>query len=119
MQDVFELFPNLRERLNQLGGTLSGGEQQMLAIARALMTGPRLLVLDEPSEGLSPSVIRRIESQMADMRRSRQSALLVEQNLSLALNLADRVCILDQGRIVFDDQPNALDRTTIDTHLAV
>ncbi len=101
LERVLDYFPKLRQRYKQQAGTLSGGEQQMLAIGRALMLRPRLLLLDEPSFGLAPLIIREI---FAIMRRIRDqdgvSILLVEQNASLALDLADQACVLETGRIV-------------------
>ena len=98
---VLEYFPKLRQRYRQQAGTLSGGEQQMLAIGRALMLRPRLLLLDEPSFGLAPLIIREIFDIMRRIRRDDGvSILLVEQNASLALDLADHACLLETGRIV-------------------
>jgi branched-chain amino acid transport system ATP-binding protein len=96
---IFELFPVLRERLNQPGGTLSGGEQQMLAIGRALIGRPKLLMLDEPSLGLAPIVVDRLFDQIQKIKAN-VTILLVEQNAQLALELADRAYVLQQGRIV-------------------
>jgi branched-chain amino acid transport system ATP-binding protein len=98
---IFGLFPRLRERRTQQAGTLSGGEQQMLAIARALLLRPRLLLLDEPSFGLAPLMVREIFRILARIREdSGVAVLLVEQNASLALGLADHACLLETGRIV-------------------
>jgi branched-chain amino acid transport system ATP-binding protein len=98
---VFSYFPRLRDRKQQQAGTLSGGEQQMLAIARALLLRPRLLVLDEPSFGLAPLIVREIFDTMGALRESEGvSMLLVEQNASLALELADRAYLLETGRVV-------------------
>jgi branched-chain amino acid transport system ATP-binding protein len=107
---VFGFFPRLKDRLNNRGKNLSGGEQQMLAIGRALMTNPRLLVMDEPSEGLAPIVISQIREQLQELKGSDLSILLVEQNLGLALALADRVSILGEtGKIVWQGAPGELD----------
>ena len=106
---VLDLFPRLGERADQLGGTLSGGEQQMLAIGRALLTNGRLLLLDEPSEGLAPLVVREIGQIVERLRRERLSILLVEQNYRLALRMADRVYVMNKGQIVYDGTPAALE----------
>ncbi len=97
---VFEFFPRLRERTNQAGGTLSGGEQQMLAIGRALMTRPKLLLLDEPSMGLAPILVEEIFSIMTDINKQGTTILLVEQNALMALGVAQRGYVLQTGRIV-------------------
>jgi branched-chain amino acid transport system ATP-binding protein len=97
---VFELLPRLAERRKQLGGTLSGGEQQMLAIGRALMARPRLLILDEPSLGLAPRIIEQIFELISDLRRAGTTILLVEQNAAMALEIADRGYVLETGRII-------------------
>ena len=99
---VFALFPRLAERRGQLAGTLSGGEQQMLAMARALMTKPRLLLLDEPSMGLAPVLVRQIFHTIAEINREGTTVLLVEQNANTALRLARRAYVLENGRIVLE-----------------
>ena len=99
---VTEIFPRLRERLGQAGGTLSGGEQQMLAIARALMSEPRLLVLDEPSLGLAPLMVEHIFEVIAGLKEKGLTILLVEQNVHHALDLADRAYVMEAGRIALD-----------------
>ena len=104
MDRVFTLFPRLQERRKQLGGTLSGGEQQMLAIGRALMSNPRLLLLDEPSMGLAPLVVEAIFSIIAQIRDTGATILLVEQNAAQALELADRAYVLENGSVVLADQ---------------
>jgi len=105
---VFELFPRLRERRTQHGGTLSGGEQQMLAMGRALMTRPKLLLLDEPSMGLAPILVEEIFSIMTDINRQGTTVLVVEQNALMALGVADRGYVLQTGRIVQSGDAKAL-----------
>jgi len=97
---VYALFPQLAERRNHLGRQLSGGEQEMLAIARALLLNPRLFLLDEPSQGLAPLVVRQVAEVLVQLKREGVSLLLAEQNAHLALGLADRVYVLDDGRVV-------------------
>lgn len=99
---VFTLFPRLKERRRQLGGTLSGGEQQMLAVGRALMSKPRLLLLDEPSLGLSPVLVHAIMETVREINQQGTSVLLVEQNALAALQLADRGYVLETGRVVHE-----------------
>jgi len=99
---VFELFPRLQERRRQLAGTLSGGEQQMLAIARALMTKPRLLLLDEPSMGLAPVIVRMMFQRIAEINQAGTTVLLVEQNASASLRLAHRGYVLENGHIALE-----------------
>jgi branched-chain amino acid transport system ATP-binding protein len=105
---VLARFPKLGELLDRKGRLLSGGEQQMLAIARALLTGPDLLLLDEPSQGLAPLVVEAVMSTVRELKTERVSMLLVEQNAELALGLADRVYVIDHGTIVFEGTPAAL-----------
>jgi branched-chain amino acid transport system ATP-binding protein len=102
LERVYELFPRLRERLSQAGGTLSGGEQQMLAIGRALMSRPRLLLLDEPSLGLAPLMVERIFEVIGELKRQGATILLVEQNVHHALDVADRAYVLESGRVTLD-----------------
>jgi branched-chain amino acid transport system ATP-binding protein len=106
---VYDLFGNLAERRRLRGGQLSGGEQQMLAIARALLANPRLLLMDEPSEGLAPVVIERIGEILADLRREGLSIFLVEQNYGLAIALADTAYILSNGQVVWHGTPAELE----------
>jgi branched-chain amino acid transport system ATP-binding protein len=110
LQTVLELFPVLKDRLQQSGGTLSGGEQQMLAIARALMSRPRLLLLDEPSLGLAPLMVERIFATIASLKASGRTILLVEQNVHHALDVADRVYVLETGRVTLDGPATELRR---------
>jgi branched-chain amino acid transport system ATP-binding protein len=118
---VFRLFPRLSERNAQLAGSLSGGEQQMLAIARALMGNPRVLLMDEPSEGLAPQLVTEVGRTIAQLKAEGQSIVLVEQNIKLTLNLADDVVIINTGRVVFrgtSDQIR-LDDAMVSQHLGV
>ena len=102
MDDQLQLFPRLAERRHQLAGTLSGGEQQMLAIARALMSRPQLLLLDEPSLGLAPAIVREIFTIIRNLRETGVTILLVEQNANLALEISDRGYVLEGGRITLN-----------------
>jgi branched-chain amino acid transport system ATP-binding protein len=102
MEQVFTSFPRLKERLNQLGGTLSGGEQQMLATARGLMSRPSVLLLDEPSMGLSPILVEEIFRIIKEINSQGTTILLVEQNAQMALSIANRAYVLETGRIVLD-----------------
>ncbi len=105
---VFELFPRLKERRAQLAGTMSGGEQQMLAMGRALMARPKVLLLDEPSMGLSPIMVDKIFEVVADIHRRGTTVLLVEQNASRALGLADRGYVMDSGEVTMSGEAKAL-----------
>jgi branched-chain amino acid transport system ATP-binding protein len=118
---VLERFPGLKERMAHKGRELSGGEQQMLAIARALLTGPELLLLDEPSQGLAPLVVNAVMNTIEELKKERVSMLLVEQNAEMALRLADRVYVIDHGTVVFEGAPAALraDRQVTMTYLGV
>jgi branched-chain amino acid transport system ATP-binding protein len=121
MQEVFALFPRLQERRAQLASTLSGGERQMLAIGRALMAKPRLLMLDEPSLGLAPLIVREVLHMVASLRQLGVSVLLVEQNARAALQVADRGYVLEMGAVVLDGSGQELlhDRRIIDTYLGI
>lgn len=110
LQDVYKMFPRLLERRTQLGGTLSGGEQQMLAIGRGLMFSPKLLMLDEPSLGLAPMVVKEIFELILDIREKGTTVLLIEQNAGLALQIADRGYVLENGRIVMSGTGSGLAR---------
>src|SRR5438093_13231712 len=102
LERAFHHFPRLEERAGQLGGTLSGGEQQMLAIARALMSGPKLLLLDEPSLGLAPTMVATVFRVIREIRRQGVTVLMVEQNAALALQMADRAYVMESGRIALE-----------------
>ncbi len=110
LEQVYALFPRLRERAANRANKLSGGEQQMLAIGRALMSNPELLLMDEPTEGLAPLLVREVGRVIAELKRSGLSILLVEQNLALALSVADRVHVLSRGQIVHTGMPAELMR---------
>ena len=108
LKHVFELFPRLEERKNQSAGTLSGGEQQMLAMGRALMSRPKLLLLDEPSMGLAPLLIKEIFNIIVDINKSGTTVLLVEQNANMALSIANRAYVLETGRITLSGSAQEL-----------
>ncbi|MBV7274818.1 ABC transporter ATP-binding protein [Clostridium thailandense] len=105
---VFEKFPRLKERMNQLAGTLSGGEQQMLAIGRALMVRPELLLMDEPSMGLAPIVVQEIFNIVKEINKSGTTILLVEQNAHMALSIANQAYVLETGQIVMKGDPKEM-----------
>jgi len=119
--EVLKEFPQLAERINHPGGLLSGGEQQMLAIGRALMANPELILMDEPSEGLSPRLVQQAQEIMQRLRSRGHAILLVEQNLQLALSVADEIYVLSSGRFVFQGTPAELAKATqiLDQHLGV
>jgi branched-chain amino acid transport system ATP-binding protein len=121
MDTVLGRFPGLKERLDNRGRELSGGEQEMLAIARALMTGPDLLLLDEPSQGLAPLVVNAVMDTIRELKAQHVSMLLVEQNAEMALQLADRVYVIDHGTVVFEGTPAQLraDTQVTATYLGV
>lgn len=108
IEEIYELFPILKQRWRQLAGTLSGGEQQMLALGRGLMARPRLILLDEPSLGLAPLIVEDLFEIVASLREAGKTVLLVEQNARLALKLADRGYVLETGRIALEGDANAL-----------
>jgi len=108
MDRVYAMFPRLKERERQMGGTMSGGEQQMLAIARGLMADPKLLLLDEPSLGLSPLLVKSIFEIIAEIRKQGVTIMLVEQNVFQSLRIADRGYVLETGRVVLKDKGGAL-----------
>ena len=109
LESIYNLFPILRKRAKFKGSLLSGGEQQMLTIARALMTNPSLLLMDEPSEGLAPLIVQEIGATIGHLKERRMSILLVEQNLYMALDLADYVYILSKGVIAYESTPGELE----------
>jgi branched-chain amino acid transport system ATP-binding protein len=109
---VYSLFPRLKERLSQAGGTLSGGEQQMLAIGRALMSRPRLLLLDEPSLGLAPLLVEQVFAVIRELKRQGTTILLVEQNVHHALDVADRAYVIETGRVTLDGSAADLKRNS-------
>jgi len=119
--EVLKEFPQLAERINHPDGLLSGGEQQMLAIGRALMANPELILMDEPSEGLSPRLVQQAQEIMQRLRSRGHAILLVEQNLQLALSVADEIYVLSSGRFVFQGTPAELAKATqiLDQHLGV
>ena len=121
LDQVFDLFPRLKERSGQYAGSLSGGEQQMLAIGRALMGNPKVLLMDEPSEGLAPIIVAEVGRTIARLKAEGQSILLVEQNMKLALDLADDAVILNTGRVVFSGPAQQLrgNDSLITQHLGV
>ena len=118
---VFQLFPRLKERHAQIAGSLSGGEQQMLAIGRALMGNPRVLLMDEPSEGLAPQLVAEVGRTIAQLKAEGQSILLVEQNIKLTLDLADDVVIINTGAVAFKGPASSikLDDKIVSQHLGI
>ena len=117
---VIELFPRIGERLGQISGTLSGGEQQMVAVARAILTKPKVLILDEPTTGLMPSVVDRLKNAVGIWRSQGMGVLLIEEQIPFALESADRVYLMDVGRVVHDGTPADLtDGTLLKRYLGV
>jgi branched-chain amino acid transport system ATP-binding protein len=121
IERVFALFPRLKERHAQVAGSLSGGEQQMLAIGRALMGNPRVLLMDEPSEGLAPQLVAEVGRTIAQLKAEGQSIVLVEQNIKLTLDLADEVVIINTGSVVFTGSARTLklEDAVVTQHLGV
>ena len=113
IDEKYSRFPVLKEREKQLAGTLSGGEQQMLAVARALMSRPKLLLMDEPSLGLAPVIVEEIFQIIRDLHADGTTILLVEQNAHMALQVADHFCLLDQGKVTFSGKPGQLEENEL------
>jgi branched-chain amino acid transport system ATP-binding protein len=121
LDEVLKEFPQLAERIDHPGGALSGGEQQMLAVGRALMANPDLILMDEPSEGLAPRLVQQIEEIMKSVRQHGHAILLVEQNFALAMSVADSIYVVSSGRFVFQGTPRELSGEVeiLDHHLGV
>jgi branched-chain amino acid transport system ATP-binding protein len=121
LDSVYATFPRLRERASQIAGSLSGGEQQMLAIGRALMANPRVLLMDEPSEGLAPQIVAEVMATIRKLKEQGLSILLVEQNAKLVFAVADDIVVLNSGRVVLEGSPADLARRDVDLrqHLGV
>lgn len=121
LERVYALFPRLKERRGQLAGTLSGGEQQMLALGRALMSRPRILLLDEPSLGLAPLVVREIYRVLWELKRAGTTLLVVEQNVRMALSLADRAYVMEAGEVVLEGKAQDLlhDPKVVEAYLGI
>ena len=119
-EDIYALFPVLHDMRGRRGGDLSGGQQQQLAIARALVTNPRVLLLDEPTEGIQPSIIKDIARSLLEIRKLRNLAIVVsEQVLSFTMQIADRLIVIDKGRFVHEDPRERVDEQTISKYLSV
>ncbi|CAN5159237.1 ABC transporter ATP-binding protein [soil metagenome] len=121
LNEVLKAFPQLAERMDHGGAALSGGEQQMLAIGRALMANPSVILMDEPSEGLSPKLVQHVETILRSLRAEGLSILLVEQNLGFAMSVADYIYVISSGRFVFEGTPDELSRDTeiMNSHLGL
>lgn len=121
MAEVLKAFPQLAERMDHGGGALSGGEQQMLAIGRALMANPSIILMDEPSEGLSPKLVQHVEAILQSLRAEGLAILMVEQNLGFAMAVADYVYVISSGQFVFEGTPDELSRDTgiMNSHLGL
>jgi branched-chain amino acid transport system ATP-binding protein len=120
LEEVYEYFPRLREREKQPGGTLSGGEQQMLAMARAMITSPKLMILDEPTEGLMPLMVKTIQDTIKRLNQEKgTTVLLVEQNLDSALGVAHKICVMEKGTVKYSDDIDNLDKDKLMAYLGV
>ncbi len=108
IEDMYQMFPRLRERQHTAAGVLSGGEQQMLTLCRTLMGDPELIMIDEPTEGLAPKIVEQVAAYLQALKQRGISVLLVEQKLSIALDIADRICVMGRGTIVFEGTPASL-----------
>ena len=113
IEELFDLFPNLKNRIAVMGGVLSGGEQQMLTICRSLMGCPKLIMIDEPTEGLSPQMVNNVENLLKNIAKKGVSILLVEQKLTIAFNLSNRLYVMGHGRIVYEGTPNEIKNNNI------
>ncbi|GLK75355.1 ABC transporter ATP-binding protein [Methylopila jiangsuensis] len=121
LSDIFARFPRLKERLTQLAGTLSGGEQQQLAIARCLVMNPKMILFDEPTEGIMPKLVAQIRRQIREINKTGISVLLVEQNIKTAIEICDRIYIMEKGEICFEGPAEALknDQNIVHRYLGV
>ncbi|MBW1971682.1 MAG: ABC transporter ATP-binding protein [Spirochaetes bacterium] len=119
INEIFEYFPRLKERINQRGGTLSGGEQQMLAVARALMGKPKLMILDEPSEGLQPSMVEMVKETIISLNKKGIDVLVVEQNLESALDVCQRIYVMEKGVIKYEEKKENLNKDILMRYLTV